>query len=305
MRATKRWGQIVSLVEDRGFISVKELSKLCNVSEVTIRRDLQRLDEEKRLRRTHGGAVSLRPAFSSGSDIYRASPSPCQSEGFLTNRVDVLIATSFDPHSDRVLLDRTESRSIPVIAESLGMSGIETLVAVDNYQAAIALGRWAGHYARQHFEGQAYVLDLTYHLKNTQARSLGFMAGLREVLPAAQTILSINGQSGHQTARQLTIDALSVYPTINIVFAINDSTAWGAIQACQDMGVNPDSLLILTFGLEGDTLKNALMKRAYCKAGLAMLTIINPWLNIWLPPMLFSPLKPYRGSIPEARLAGI
>jgi DeoR/GlpR family transcriptional regulator of sugar metabolism len=277
MRATKRLEQIVSLVEDRGFISVKELSKLCNVSEVTIRRDLQRLDEKKRLRRTHGGAVSLRPAFSPGSDIYRPSPSSPQSEGFLTDRVDVLIATSFDPRSDRVLLDRIEKRNIPVIAESLGMNGIKTLVAVDNYQAAMALGRWAGYYARQHFEGQAHVLDLTYHLNNTQTRSQGFMAGLREILPMAQTILSINAQSGHQTAYQLTMDALSVYPTINIIFAINDATAWGAIQACQDMGVNPDSLLVLTFGLEGDTLKNALMTGGYCKAGLAMFPeIVGP-----------------------------
>lgn len=278
MHATKRLEQIVSLVEDQGFVSVKELSELCNVSEVTIRRDLQRLDEEKRLRRTHGGAVSLHPAFSPGSNTYWTSPSSSpQLEGFLTDRVDVLIATSFDPRSDKVLLDRTEKANIPVIAESLGMNGIKTLIAVDNYQAARALGRWAGDYARQHFEGQAYVLDLTYHLKNTQARSLGFMAGLREVLPTAQTILSINGQSGHQTARQLTIDALSVYPTINIIFAINDSTAWGAIQACQDMEVNPDSLLVLTFGLEGDTLKNALMKREYCKAGLAMFPeIVGP-----------------------------
>lgn len=277
MLIAERLEQIVSLVEDRGFISVKELSKLCNVSEVTIRRDLQRLDEEKRLRRTHGGAVSLRLAFSPGSDIHRAPPSSPQPEGFLTNRVDILIATSFDPRSDRVLLDRIEKRNIPVIAESLGMNGIKTLVAVDNYQAAMALGRWAGYYARQHFEGQAYVLDLSYHLNNTQARSQGFMAGLREVLPTAQTILSINAQSGHQTAYQLTMDALSVHPTINIIFAINDATAWGAVQACQDMGVNPDSLLVLTFGLEGDTLKNALMAGEYCKAGLAMFPeIVGP-----------------------------
>ncbi|MFB0537787.1 MAG: substrate-binding domain-containing protein [Anaerolineae bacterium] len=277
MPATKRLEQIVSLVEDQGFISVKELSKLCNVSEVTIRRDLQRLDEEKRLRRTHGGAVSLRPAFSPGPAKYQPPSPPPQSEGFLTDRVDVLIATSFDPHSNGLLLDRTESRNIPVIAESVGMSGVKTLVALDNYQAARALGRWAGHYAQQHFEGQAYVLDLTYHLKNTQARSLGFMAGLGEVLPMAQTILSINAQSGHQTAYQLTIDTLNVYPIINIIFAINDSTAWGAIQACQDMRVNPDSLLVLTFGLEGETLKNALMTGEYCKAGLAMFPeIVGP-----------------------------
>lgn len=277
MLAAKRLEQIVSLVDDRGFISVKELSELCHVSEMTIRRDLQQLDQKKRLRRTHGGAVSLRSTFSPSSDIYRVPLPLPQPESFLTDRVDVLIATSFDPRSDRVLLDRTESRNIPIIAESVGMSGVRTLVAVDNYQAAMALGRWAGHYARQYFEGQAYVLDLTYHLKNTQARSLGFMAGLREILPTAQTTLSINAQSGHRTAHQLTMDALSVYPTINIIFAINDATAWGAIQACRDMGVHSDSLLVLTFGLEGDTLKDALMAREYCKAGLAMFPeIVGP-----------------------------
>lgn len=278
MLAARRWEQIVSLVEDRGFMSVKELSKLCNVSEMTIRRDLQQLDEEKRLRRTHGGASSLRSVVSPGaSDSCPAQPPPLQPEGFLTDRVDVLIATSFDPRSDRVLLDRIENRNIPVIAESLGMGGVQALVAVDNYQAALVLGRWAGQYARRHFAGEAYVLDLTYHLDNTQARSRGFMAGLREVLPMAEAILSINAQSGHQTAYQLTMDALNVYPAINTIFAINDATAWGAIQACRDTGVSPGSLLVLTFGLEGDTLRNALLDGQYCKAGLAMFPeIVGP-----------------------------
>jgi DeoR/GlpR family transcriptional regulator of sugar metabolism len=154
---------------------------------------------------------------------------------------------------------------------------MKTVVSVDNYRAGKALGRWAGHYAQQYLGGQAHVLDLTYHLSNTQARSQGFIAGLRGVLPTAQTVLSINAQSGSPTARQLTTDALDVYPTINIIFAINDATAWGAIQACQDLGINPDSVLVLTFGLEGDTLKNALMTGRYCKAGLAMFPeIVGP-----------------------------
>ena len=55
MLADERLEQIVALVEDRGFISVKELSSLFDVSEVTVRRDLQRLYEAQRLRRTYGG----------------------------------------------------------------------------------------------------------------------------------------------------------------------------------------------------------------------------------------------------------
>jgi DeoR/GlpR family transcriptional regulator of sugar metabolism len=277
MTAARRREKIVSWVEERGVVSVKELSEWLNVSQMTIRRDLQQLEEEKRLRRAHGGAVSLSPAPSPGADVRRAGPPAPQPEGFLTDRVDILIATSFDPRSDRVLLDRIENRDIPVIAESLGMSGVKTLVAVDNYQAALALGRWAGEYAQRHFGGRAFVLDLTYHLINTQARSRGFMDGLREILPLAETVLSINAQSGFQTAYQLTTDALNVHPAINIIFAINDATAWGAIRACRDMGVCPDSVLVLTFGLEGDTLRKALMAGEYCKAGLAMFPeIVGP-----------------------------
>ncbi len=277
MPTDNRLEQIVALVEERGFVSVKELSKLQGVSEVTIRRDLQQLQHEGRLRRTYGGVISLSPASLSGSKTpLRQQPSSLV-EGFLTDRVDVLIATSLDPHSDAILLDRAAKKNIPVIAESLGMPGVKTVVAVDNYQAGITVGRWAGNYAGQHFEGQASVLDLTYYLSNTQARSHGFIDGLKEVLPSAQVILSINAQSSWPTAYQLATDALKVYPQINIIFAINDATAWGAIRACQDLGVNPDSLLVLTFGLEGNTLKNALISNKYCKMGLAMFPeIVGP-----------------------------
>ena len=58
--------------------------------------------------------------------------------------MDVLITTPVEPSLDRAILDRAGNRGIPVIAESVGMSGAATLVAVDNYQAGAALGRWAG-----------------------------------------------------------------------------------------------------------------------------------------------------------------
>jgi ABC-type sugar transport system substrate-binding protein len=66
-------------------------------------------------------------------------------------------------------------------------------------------------------------------------------------------------------------DALVVYPHINLIFAINDTTAWGAINACCDLKIDPEHLAVFTFGLEGETLKNSLIAPgSYCKAGLAM-----------------------------------
>jgi DeoR/GlpR family transcriptional regulator of sugar metabolism len=111
--ADQRLELIVSLVEERGFVSIKELSQLFDVSEVTIRRAVQRLDEENRLRRTHGGVVPL------PSPTARSLAHERLGEGFFTDRVDVLIATSIGTYSDRVLLAQAEKRNIPIVAESL------------------------------------------------------------------------------------------------------------------------------------------------------------------------------------------
>ncbi len=60
MLVAERYEKIVQLVSERGSIRVSELSELCQVTEETIRRDLDRLEQAGRLRRTHGGAVSLK-----------------------------------------------------------------------------------------------------------------------------------------------------------------------------------------------------------------------------------------------------
>lgn len=276
MAGEERLEQIISLVDKRGYISVKELSATLNVSEVTIRRDLQRLQEENRLRRTFGGGVSLRSSSSPEEPL----PLPASlAEGSLVDRVDVLIASSLDPQVDRALIDRADRAQVPIIAESTGASGMQTVVAVDSFRAALALGNWAGHYVQKHFDRQAHVLDLTYRLSNTQARSQGFIAGIRQVVPTAQVVLSMNALSRSETAYQMTLDALLVHPNINVIFAVNDSMAQGAIRACHELKIDPDAIVLLTFGLEGDTLKNALIAGAtqYCKAGLAMFPeIVGP-----------------------------
>lgn len=60
MLVAERFEKIVSLVNEHGSIRVSELSRLCLVTEETIRRDLDRLEKAGRLLRSHGGAVSLR-----------------------------------------------------------------------------------------------------------------------------------------------------------------------------------------------------------------------------------------------------
>ncbi|MBP1993280.1 DeoR/GlpR family DNA-binding transcription regulator [Paenibacillus eucommiae] len=60
MLLAERLQKIVQLVNDRGSIRVTELSELCEVTEETIRRDLDKLEVEGKLLRSHGGAISVK-----------------------------------------------------------------------------------------------------------------------------------------------------------------------------------------------------------------------------------------------------
>lgn len=272
-----RLQEVVALVEQRGFLSVKELSQEFAVSEVTIRRDLQRLHDEHRLLRTFGGAAPLASPVRAGSTNGSTSALSAVNGSLALEQVDVCVNVSLSPRADTMLLERADKHCVAIIAESLAMQGARTLVTVDNFQAGWSLGQWTGAYAQQRLAGSARVLDLTYHLSNTQDRSRGFVAGLLEAQPAADVVLSLATQSDRQSAYRLTSDALHVHPDINVIFCINDILACGAIQACQDMGIDPDAVLVVTFGLEGNTLKDELMQRTYLKAGLAMFPeIVGP-----------------------------
>lgn len=59
MFAEERYIRIIELVNQQGKMTVAELSRILQVSSVTIRRDLEKLEEGELLIRTHGGAISV------------------------------------------------------------------------------------------------------------------------------------------------------------------------------------------------------------------------------------------------------
>ncbi len=67
MLAEQRRGMILDLLGEKGAVSITDLHRWLKVSRETIRRDITRLHRENRLRKTHGGALSLdtfEPTFS-------------------------------------------------------------------------------------------------------------------------------------------------------------------------------------------------------------------------------------------------
>jgi len=264
-QSLERWGKIVGLVDDHGYLSVKELGHLCSASEITIRRDLEILAENKRILRTHGGAASLK-----GHALeHTADPAFGETQQNL-DRLDALITSSSTDNFFSLVPEKFSKRFLPVIAEAIPLPNAITCVAIDNYAAGKAIGQWAGAYVNRCWGGKAYILDLTYHLPNTVERSRGFIDGLQEVAGEGEILFSLNSHSRHETAYQLTKDAIATDARINVIFAINDQSALGAIRACRELRLDPQALMVIPFGLEGSTMRSLLAESPYCRGGLAM-----------------------------------
>lgn len=63
MIAEQRLSQIVSIVNERGAVSVPELMEMFDASESTVRRDLCKLDKMGRLNKVHGGATRIQGEY--------------------------------------------------------------------------------------------------------------------------------------------------------------------------------------------------------------------------------------------------
>ena len=61
MLASQRRAAILAMVEESGAVRVSDLVELLGVSDMTVRRDIERLDGDGLLERVHGGALALLP----------------------------------------------------------------------------------------------------------------------------------------------------------------------------------------------------------------------------------------------------
>lgn len=259
---------ILQLLEQHGLVTVEEIGVRCNCSPETARRDLRRLEGKGILSRTYGGAVRMpsAPGFalsSNGAGLLEARVA-------LVDRADALIVTPSETAATRMLVERARRTGVPIIAESHSYPGATTVVAIDDYQAGVELGRWVADYARQHLDGQVHTLDVTAPMANTSARSRGFSDGLRQLPPAQRYVYSIDGQGLRDAARRIAADALAVHPEINVIFGVNDDSALGALDAYRNTGLSERQLLVVSFGFEGKRAKNLMQEGGPYKAAVAM-----------------------------------
>jgi DeoR family transcriptional regulator of aga operon len=136
----ERQSRINKIVEERGRVTVQELSEFFGVSEATIRRDLEELDGRGWIRRTHGGALRLERAVKEPPVLQRFSEQSEEKtrigkdaaslvrEGetiFLGSGTTVLEIAQHLPHDLRLTVI---TNSLPIANELAGHTNVDMIV---------------------------------------------------------------------------------------------------------------------------------------------------------------------------------
>lgn len=162
MLTEQRRGRLLELVRTRGFASLPELAEELAVSESTVRRDLDFLEESGHARRTHGGAVYTGPLPKLPHFEERQ---PAQ---WGNKRAIAEIAASLVEDGDTVLLDGGSTtyevaqclvgRPLQVVTNSLPVANLfmarsdADLVLIGGYvypRTGVSLGPYADHMLRE------------------------------------------------------------------------------------------------------------------------------------------------------------
>ena len=223
-------------------------------------------------------------------------------DDYVAQDVGALVFTPVDeaassPAIRRIARDRT------VVCEGTAVVGCATLVAISDYTAGFQVGVWAGEYAIANLNGEARALDIGLPaLTSTVARSDGFADGLHSVLPEGEIVQSVDGSGSKDVAVQVSADALTANPDVNIIFGINDDSALGGLQSYIAAGLDTDNLLVVGFGCEGIACKDALQEGGPYKVSAAMfpeyqgLLLINAAVAVYNgvepPPQIYAPSMP-------------
>lgn len=167
-------------------------------------------------------------------------------ENFLTSGVDALVICPVDSAGIAGAVKKANAANVPVFTADIAAQGGDVVchVASDNVQG----GRLAGEYMAKLLNGKGKVVIIDHPVvTSVQDRTKGFMEAISKY-PGIQVVDRPPGDGVRDKAMAVTETMLQKYPDLAGIFAINDSTALGALKAVESMGRTN----VVIVGYDGD-----------------------------------------------------
>ena len=169
----------------------------------------------------------------------------------LSSGVDAILCAPADSNAVGSALEQCQQAGVPVINFDTPVPDaemVETIIASDNYNAGYVVGKDAA----EKMDDGAKILVL--HSPRASAcvqRYEGFVAALEESGKEYTEVNNLDGQGATEVSMTLTADALVADPDLQVIFAVNDPSAMGAINAIQQATVELTND-ILVYGVDGN-----------------------------------------------------
>jgi fructose transport system substrate-binding protein len=126
-------------------------------------------------------------------------------------------------------------------------SAVDALFATDNEQAGTLIGRYARARAdADGMEPRIALLDLAPGISSGELRRAGFLAGFGIEEGDPQISGSFDTEGDEDKGRQGMQQLLSEDPDINVVYAVNEPAAFGAVTALKEAGRSMDEVVVVT-----------------------------------------------------------
>ena len=188
----------------------------------------------------------------------------------LLTEVDALILTPAATEGLESIVQIGADRNIPVVVEANPVEGMQTLVAICDYDAGYALGQWVGQHIQSASGRPLRVLDMGLPtLRPCLLRSEGFIEGLQSIQSDAAFVARLNGEGSRIIAKRVAAPVFAEQE-IDVIFAMDDETGQGALEAYLDAAHDPTRVTLAAFGLAGNSEKDLLTAGGPLKVGAAM-----------------------------------
>lgn len=155
----ERQQKIVELVKRQKSVRVKSLSQIFSVTEETIRRDLEKLEKDGLLNRSHGGAVSIED-----SDEKEVPYFEREIINIIEKKEIAILAAKQIEENDTIILDASST----ALYVARALENMQLTVVTNSIQVALELS----------IKNKINVISLG---GNLQAKSLSFVGPLTEV----------------------------------------------------------------------------------------------------------------------------
>jgi ribose transport system substrate-binding protein len=189
----------------------------------------------------------------------------------MVGRVDALILTPADTTGLEEVVELAADAGKPLVIEANPVEGMDTMVAICDYDAGFDLGTWVGNNVKNADGSPLRILDVGLPwLRPCLLRSEGFVDGVRSIQPDAVVVASINGEATPSIAQRIARETLTDKGDVDVIFAMDDETAHGAYDGYVEAGFDPDTVTVAGFGLSGVEEKEWMMRREALKVSQAM-----------------------------------